>query len=126
MFGRIKNNLIYLLIGLLAFGKGLIFFEERQFFFFPPQWTWLMNNAIFDSLMMLSGLALIIYTLIPYKSDRVLGIILALVAFCFVIIVGIEWEHVVFASQIKLKENIASNLFTIGIIFWTARHCDKR
>lgn len=123
---RIKNNIIYILIGFLTFIKGYIFFNERTFFFYPPQWTWLMNNAFFDGLMMLVGIALIIFAMIPYKNNKLLGFLLSLIAFIFVIIICIEWEHVAFAGQIKLKENIASNLFTIGTIFWAARYLDKR
>ena len=85
-----------------------------------------MNSTYFDGLMMLVGLALVIYSVIPYRNDVLLGCILGAIVFIFVVIVGIEWEHVQFAGQIKLKENIASNLLTIGTVFWVARHWDKR
>lgn len=123
---RIKNNSIYIIIGLFTFWKGYIFFTERTFFFYPPQWTWLMNNAYFDCCMMLAGLALVIYSVIPYRNDVLLGCILGTIVFIFAVIVGIEWEHVRFAGQIKLKENITSNLLTIGTVFWVAHHWDKR
>ena len=85
-----------------------------------------MNNAYFDCFMMLAGLALVIYSVIPYRSDVLLGCILGTIVFIFAVIVGIEWEHVRFAGQIKLKENITSNLLTIGTVFWVAHHWDKR
>lgn len=123
---RAKLNIVYILIGLLVFVKGWVFFRERNFFFFPPQWTWLMNNALFDGLMMATGLGLIILALVPYQNNKLLGILLSLIAAMLVIIICIEWEHVIFASQIKLEENIASNLFIVAAIVWTARHLDKR
>ena len=85
-----------------------------------------MNNALFDGLMMLAGLGLVLFSLTPYKSNKLLGFLLSLIAAMLVIIICIEWEHVIFVNQIKLKENIASNLFIVATIIWDARHLDKR
>lgn len=126
LFKRAKLNIPYIIIGLIVFAKGWIFFCERNFFFFPPQWTWLMNNVLFDGLMMLAGLGLVVFSLVPYKSNKLLGFLLGIIAAMLVIIICIEWEHVIFVNQIKLKENIASNLFIVATIIWDARHLDKR
>lgn len=123
---RAEYNIPYILIGLLIVAKGYIFFTERNFFFYPPKWTWLMNNALFDVVMILAGLALIVFSLIPYQNNKLLGFLLSLIAFMLAILICLELEHVIFVSQIKLKDNIASDLFTIGTIIWTARHLDKR
>lgn len=123
---RIKHNDIYLLIGLLAIARGLIFYQERSFFFYPPQFTWLMNNKYFYIALMIAGALLIAYVLSDFYVNKILGTLLGVIAGILVVIVCIEIEHITGAYQIKLEQNVASNIFIICIILWTARHCSKR
>lgn len=126
MLERIKQNSLYIIIGMLAIFRGLIFYEERQFFFYPPEFSWLMNSPWFDLTITLSGILLIAYVLSAWNNNKVLGILLGLIAALIALVAIIELEHFLLAGQIKLAQNIASNLFIIAIIMWTARHCSKR
>lgn len=122
---RLKHNVLYILIGILAIARGLIFYTERQFFFYPPQFTWLMNSPWFDGAMILSGTILIIYIIQPKECNLLLGILLGIIAGLLVLVAIIEIEHLIFAGQVKLAQNIASNLFIVAIIMWVARHRSK-
>lgn len=121
----LKHNQLYLLIGLLAIARGLIFYQERQFFYYPPQFSWLMNSPWFDLTIVAFGLFLVIYVLIPYKNNALTGILLAVIASLIGLVAIIEIEHYIFAGAIKLAQNAVSNLFIICVILWTARHRSK-
>lgn len=123
---RLKANSLYILIGILAVVRGQIFYEERQFFFYPPEFSWLMNSPWFDLAMVVSGILLIAYALSSMKSNFILGVLMAIIAGLIGLVAIIELEHCVFAGQIKLAQNVASNLFIIAVIMWTARHRSKR
>lgn len=123
---RVKHNSLYIIIGLLAIARGLIFYDERQFFFYPPVISWLMNSPIFDLAISFSGLALIIFVLSKSHNNKVLGWLMGIVVGLFGLVAIIELEHCIFAGQIKLAQNVVSNLFVIGVILWTARHRSKR
>ncbi|MBU5980028.1 hypothetical protein EFP68_01250 [Lactobacillus helveticus] len=109
----------------MAIAKGLIFYQERQFFYYPPQFSYLMNSPWFDLMIVAFGLVLVIYALIPYKNNALTGILLAVIASLIGLVTIIELEHYVFAGAIKLAQNIVSNLFIICVILWTARHHSK-
>ena len=116
---RLNNNSLYVIISLLIFGKGLGFYLNRRFFFYPPQLAWMMNNVYLDCSMMIVGIALLVYTCS-------LGVLLALVVVLLAIISSIEIEHVIFAHEMEFVQNALSNTAVIAFIIWTARHYSKR
>lgn len=126
LLNRLKTNALYIIISLGIFAKGLGFFLNERFFFYPPKLAWLMNNLFLDYSMMIVGIALLIYVCSKYSNNRVLGVILGLVTAFFAIITSIELEHVIFAGKVEFIQNAISNIIIIGFILWTARHYSKR
>lgn len=84
-----------------------------------------MNATWFDLAIVLFGLILVVYVVIPYNNNALTGFLLAVIASLISLVTIIELEHYIFADAIKLAQNVASNLFIIGIILWTARHRSK-
>ncbi|MBW0437295.1 hypothetical protein KDZ21_03460 [Lactobacillus crispatus] len=123
---RLNNNSLYVIISLLIFGKGLGFCLNRKFFFYPPQFAWLMNNVFLDYSMMIAGIGLLVYVCLPSNNNFVLGVLLAIITVLLAIITCIEIEHVIFAGEIEFVQNAISNSAIIGFILWTARHYSKR
>ena len=123
---RLNNNSLYVIISLLIFGKGLGFYLNRRFFFYPPQLAWMMNNVYLDCSMMSVGIALLVYTCSRYNNNKLLGVLLALVVVLLAIISSIEIEHVIFAHEMEFVQNALSNTAVIAFIIWTARHYSKR
>lgn len=123
---QLKTNSLYVIISLIIFGKGLGFYLNRTFFFYPPNFAWLMNNVYLDFLMMLMGLILLWYVCSRVNNNRLLGIILGVIVALFTGITCIEVEHVIFAHQMEFVQNAASNMGIIAFIMWTARHYSKR
>lgn len=123
---RLNNNSLYVIISLLIFGKGLGFYLNRKFFFYPPQFAWLMNNVFLDYSMMIAGIGLLVYVCLPSNNNFVLGVLLAIITVLLAIITCIEIEHVIFAGEIEFVQNAISNSAIIGFILWTARHYSKR
>lgn len=123
---RFKYNLIYIFIGLMAIWRGTVFLTERQFFFYPPQVKSMMNSPLFDSLIVLSGVLLIIYTLSKSQNNRLLGILLGVIVGLFTIVTFLEWEHLSFAGKLDWAQNVGSNLFVIAVTMWTAFEWYKR
>lgn len=126
LYQQAKNNILYLIISVLIFSKGLGFYLNRRFFFYPPQFAWLMNNVYLDYGMMLSGIVLLIYVCSRYNNNRLLGIVFALITAMLAIITCIEIEHIIFAGEIEFIQNAISDTATIGFILWTARNYSKR
>lgn len=126
LYHQVKNNILYLIIGTLIFSKGLSFYLNRRFFFYPPQLAWLMNNVFLNYAMMTVGIALLVYVCLPSNNNFVLGVLLAIITVLLAIITCIEIEHVIFAGEIELVQNVISNSAIIGFILWTARHYSKR
>lgn len=84
-----------------------------------------MNATWFDLAIVLFGLILVIYILIPYKNNALTGVLLAAIASLIGLVAIIELEHYIFAGAIKLAQNVVSNFFIICVILWTARHRSK-
>ena len=126
LYHQVKNNILYLIIGTLIFSKGLGFYLNHRFFFYPPQLAWLMNNVFLNYTMMTVGIALLVYVCLPSNNNFVLGVLLAIITVLLAIITCIEIEHVIFAGEIEFVQNVISNSAIIGFILWTARHCSKR
>lgn len=126
LYNQVKNNNLYLIIGTLIFLKGLGFCLNRKFFFYPPQFAWLMNNVFLDYSMMIAGIGLLVYVCLPSNNNFVLGVLLAIITVLLAIITCIEIEHVIFAGEIEFVQNAISNSAIIGFILWTARHYSKR
>lgn len=123
---QLRANTPYLIISLMIFFKGLGFCLNRRFFFYPPNFVWLMNNVFLDYSMMVAGVALLVYICSRYNNNRVLGVILGVITALIAIITSIEIEHVVFAGEIEFIQNAVSNTAIIWFILWTARHFSKR
>lgn len=126
LYHQVKNNILYLIIGTLIFSKGLGFYLNRRFFFYPPQLAWLMNNVFLNNAMMTVGIALLVYVCLSSNNNFVLGVLLAIITVLLAIITCIEIEHVIFAGEIEFVQNAISNSAIIGFILWTARHYSKR
>lgn len=126
VYQRLKANSLYLIISFAIFAKGLAFYFDHRFFFFPPSLAWFMNNAYLDFSMIFAGLALFAYVCTSYSNNRLLGIILAVITVLIAIIASIEIEHVVFAGKIELIQDAISNVIIICFTLWTARHYSKR
>lgn len=126
LYQQVKNNILYLIISVLIFSKGLGFYLNRRFFFYPPQFAWLMNNVYLDYAMMIVGVALLVYVCQPSSNNFILGVLLAIITVLLAIITCIEIEHVIFAGEIEFVQNAISNSAIIGFILWTARHYSKR
>lgn len=126
LYQQVKNNILYLIISVLIFSKGLGFYLNRRFSFYPPQFAWLMNNVYLDYAMMIVGVALLVYVCQPSSNNFILGVLLAIITVLLAIITCIEIEHVIFAGEIEFVQNAISNSAIIGFILWTARHYSKR
>lgn len=126
LLNRLKANSLYAVIGFMIFSKGLGFYLNRRFFFYPPKFAWLMNNVFLDYSMMIVGIALLLYIFLKYDNNKVLGILLGVITAFLAVITTIEIEHVIFAGEIEFVQNAISNSTIIGFILWTARHYSKR
>lgn len=123
---RLRVNMPYVIIGSSESLKGLLLLTQRKFFFYPPSWTWLMDNPIFDGLMAILGALLIAYIISPSNRNKVLGLLLGSIASTQAIVTSLELEHIFFAGRIVFWADVLNEVISLAWIFWTARHFSKR
>ncbi|MBD5430886.1 MAG: hypothetical protein HDR41_00200 [Lactobacillus sp.] len=100
------------LIGLGIAIIGVDLWTNEHYFFWPPQYTTLMNDDRIDAMAVLIGVGLIIYALIGKNNNTILGIFLGLsVAFMTLIAIAF-WIHMTFARQSMLSIPL-----TLAIVF---------
>lgn len=118
---RLKANFVFIAIGLTIAGKGLSFMLARQFFTWPPQYSWLLNDARIDIFALIAGLGLVVYSLSSSHNRQLQGVLLGCCTayICFITIM--EVCHIIFVGQTRLLTTVVGNLFFIAIILYTAR-----
>lgn len=121
---RCRANALYIYIALWSLFKGVAFMLRlKPPFYYPPEFKSLMNAQGFHWLFVIAGLALLIYSLVPYSKRKLTGLLVGIVAGIDTILCLIELEHLYFMGD--FGTSIVSNLFILVIIFWTSAHCRK-
>ena len=103
LFHNLKYNAWYVIIGAVTTAIGYDLLTNEHFFFWPPQYSSLMNDDRFDVITLCIGLGLIIYSAVGKHTNRIISMLLGLAAANYTIIAVILWMHMQFAGQYKFN-----------------------
>lgn len=126
LLDNIRNNELYILIGLALIGLGVVLWSNCNYFFYPPEYKLIMNDDGLDAFGVAIGAGLIIYGLIDEHSNKIAGVLLALAAFFVATITIMELIHVLAVHQVRMNVSIVSNIFLIAVIMYTAKNRDTK
>ncbi|MCH3904133.1 MAG: hypothetical protein LKE17_00050 [Lactobacillus sp.] len=127
LLANCKKNQLYIIIGLaVAANGGCLWIDKllakHGYFFWPPQWAWLMNDDGFDAIAVIAGVGLIIYALMNAHNNAVSGILLGTCAAFMTLVALVELGHALFAGQFRMLNTIIGDVFIVLIILYTARN----
>ena len=124
MLNRGKRNLVknidYIFIGITIFAMSLSFMQDRQFFFYPPEWAPAFNDIRLDIVGLIAGLLLVLYGLLNAHNNFVIGILLGVCAAFITVILVAEAIHAMFAGLFRLRPGIILDAYLLANIMVTA------
>ena len=119
---NLRRNFQYVLVGLAMIGNGTTLFVDRNYFYWPPQYSDLMNDQRIDMLMCLTGIALVILAMRNFHkikhSEMLTGLLLGLSAFLVMSMIIVEITHTVGAGEFRMSKTAVDDIILlIGIIY---------
>ena len=118
---NLKHNDWYVIIGAVTIAIGYSLLTNEHFFFWPPQYSSLMNDDRLDVITLCIGLGLIIYSIIGKHINGVISVLLGLAAANYTVIAVILWMHMQFAGQYKFNVPLALCVGFILVILKVAQ-----
>lgn len=120
------NRWNFIKTGLLIAGLALCFILNRTYFFYPPQLAPTWNNLWFDSIGLISGLALILCGVFNLRIEWLIKISLGVsVAFLTVLLVA-ESFHIVGANFFWFIPFIIFDIYSIANLMQLAYEYEPR
>ena len=126
---NLYRNIDYVLIGLAIFTLSVSFIQDRQFFFYPPEWAPAFNDIRLDTIGLIAGLLLVLYGLFDWHDNFIIGILLGVCAGFVTVILVAEAIHAMFAGQFRMKPAIILNgylLLNIMLVAYKRNTARKR
>lgn len=111
-------NTLQLIISIWTVVIGLFLFDDRNFFFWPPNFKKIENDMKLDALIVLIGLALFLCTILFVKNKWVIGVLLVMVGAISLALAALTFMHVIMTHYFLMVLIAFSNLvlFTLTLI----------
>lgn len=122
---RLSVKNLEILIGLFALIKGIWLLHDTQYFFYPPNFTWIMDNSIIDTLIALTGVVLIVSSLIASKTQTTLWIniskgCLVIVGVVALLLLLLQLTHGLFTPDFRMNHTALGDGFVFVATYLTA------
>lgn len=122
LLANLRRNFQYALVGLAMVGNGATLFVDRNYFFWPPQYSDLMNDQRIDMLMCFTGIALMLLAMRDFlklkHSEMLTGLLLGLSAFLVMSMIIVEITHTVGAGEFRMSKTAVDDIILLmGIIY---------
>lgn len=118
---NLRGNEWYVIIGAVTTAIGYNLLTNEHFFFWPPQYSSLMNDDRLDAITLCIGLGLIIYSAVGKHVNSVISVLLGLATANYTVIAVILWIHMQFAGQCKFNLPLALCIGWILVILKVAK-----
>lgn len=111
-------NTLQLIISIWTVVIGLFLFDDRNFFFWPPNFKKIENDMKLDALIVLIGLALFLCTILFVKNKWVIGVLLVMIGAISLALAVLTFMHVIMTHYFLMVLIAFSNLvlFTLTLI----------
>lgn len=116
-----RLNSWYSIIGFLVTAVGIALWSNEHYFFWPPQYTSLMNDDRIDAIATLVGIGLIIYALTGMHNNWIIGVLLGIAASFITIIAVAFYIHTFLAGYSKMTLPLIFAVIFVWIILKVAR-----
>lgn len=116
----INNKFDQFLAGLSVAVIGIFLLVDRQYFFYPPEWSSLMNDMKLDVIILVAGIGLVICGLYNNKIRWLSAIFFILAGAAVLALASIQLMHVVYAGQFRMAHTIIGDVIIFILIIHAA------
>lgn len=95
-------NTLQLIISIWTVVIGLFLFDDRNFFFWPPNLKRIENDMKLDALIVLIGLALFLCTILFVKNKWLIGVLLVAVGAISLALAALTFMHVIMTHYLPM------------------------
>lgn len=106
--------------------SGIELLVTDHYFFWPPQFTSMMNDDRIDIIVIIVGAGLILYAMIGIHSNAVISILLGLAAAIGALIAFAFYIHMIYAGQRMLSIPLIFTIFFIAVVLKVALNRNTR
>lgn len=103
-------NTLQLIISIWMIVIGLFLFDDRTYFFWPPNLKNIENDMRLDTLIVLTGLALFLCTILFVKNKLIIGVLLVAVGAISLALASLTFMHVIMAHYLPMTLMAFCNL----------------
>lgn len=118
---NLLQNSWYIIIGIANCLTGYDLLSNEHFFFWPPQFQNVMNDDRVDWIMLITGLSLLIYSILNRHSNWIITLLLSVSAAFYTLLGVLMWEHVQFAGTKQMTISASLCFIFVLVIFNVAR-----
>lgn len=95
-------NTLQLIISIWTVVIGLFLFDDRTYFFWPPNLKNIENDMRLDTLIVITGLALFLCTILFVKNKWIIGVLLVAVGAISLALASLTFMHVIMAHYLPM------------------------
>lgn len=103
-------NTLQLIISIWTVVIGLFLFDDRTYFFWPPNLKNIENDMRLDTLIVLTGLALFLCTILFVKNKWIIGVLLVAIGAISLALVALTFMHVIMTHYLPMALMAFCNL----------------
>lgn len=118
---------VEMVLGTYAVIKGLWLYSEKNFFFYPPSWTWIMDSSYLDIAIFLIGLLLLIFAVCETKYEplatirtNAIRVLLVMLGMIMLWLASLSIVHGIFTPDFRMAHSALGDLVIFVIIALTA------
>lgn len=96
MWSNAKANRLHLILAVVMLLMGLVLLVNDNFFYWPPEWSMILNNDLIDTISIITGVGLFAFVLTGGTSKIADAILLSSSAFFITMFLVLEVGHALF------------------------------
>lgn len=110
------------LISIWVVGIGLFLFSDQHYFFWPPSWSNIENDARIDTFIVLVGLALFLCTIFGVKNRKVIATLLVCCGAISLSMATLSILHVIMSNYWIMGLNVIGELILFSLVLLVAHY----
>lgn len=116
----INSKFDQFLAGLSVAVIGIFLLVDRQYFFYPPEWSSLMNDMRLDVIVLVAGIGMVVCGLMKNRIRWLTVIFFVLAGAAVLALASIQLMHVLYAGQFRMAHTIIGDVIIFALIIHAA------